>query len=193
MARTVHRASPLDRFLPSWDARERFQLEVRAPAQLVYETAARFDLNSVPLVRAIFRLRERLMGAASAEPTPFSEGFLAGAHQIGWGTLEEEPGRLFVAGAYCQPWLPNVSFSPLTADNFVGYPLPEHVKIAWTLETNALDSTHCTLSTETRALATSPAARRRFRSYWRWARFGIFAIRWLLLPAIRRQAEARFV
>jgi hypothetical protein len=28
--------------------------------------------------------------------------------------------------------------------------------------------------------------------YWRWARFGIIAIRLLLLPAIRREAERRW-
>ena len=32
----------------------------------------------------------------------------------------------------------------------------------------------------------------RFHRYWRWARFGIVAIRYLLLPAVRRTAEARW-
>ncbi|HET9325310.1 MAG TPA: hypothetical protein VFQ05_00900 [Candidatus Eisenbacteria bacterium] len=32
----------------------------------------------------------------------------------------------------------------------------------------------------------------RFRSYWRWARFGIVTIRILLLPAIRRETERRW-
>ena len=41
-------------------------------------------------------------------------------------------------------------------------------------------------------VATDPDARQRFLRYWRWARFGIVLIRWLMLPAIRRQAEAEF-
>jgi hypothetical protein len=41
-------------------------------------------------------------------------------------------------------------------------------------------------------VATDAEARRRFRRYWRWARFGIVAIRLLILPAIRREAERRW-
>ena len=45
---------------------------------------------------------------------------------------------------------------------------------------------------ETRAVATDEQARRMFRRYWRWARFGIVAIRRLILPAVRRAAERRW-
>jgi hypothetical protein len=69
---------------------------------------------------------------------------------------------------------------------------PGHVKIAWTLETEAVDAGHSILASETRAVGTSPDAQRHFRSYWSWAQFGIHTIRWLLLPAIRRDAEARY-
>jgi hypothetical protein len=162
---------------------------VEAPADLVYQTAAEFDMDSLPLVHAIFALRSRFMGAGSAPPRPFRTGLVTGARQLGWGTLVEEPGRLFVAGAYCQPWLGNVTFHPLTADTFASFTAPDQVKIAWTLETTSVGPRRCILATETRVLATSPEAQRRFRRYWRWARFGIYAIRWLLLPAIRRAAE----
>jgi hypothetical protein len=37
-------------------------------------------------------------------------------------------------------------------------------------------------------VATDEPARTRFRRYWRWARFGIVAIRLLLLPAVRDAA-----
>ena len=68
---------------------------------------------------------------------------------------------------------------------------PDRVKIAWTLEVEPLGPDSARLSTETRAVATDADARRKFLRYWRWARFGIVAIRLLMLPAIRRQAEAR--
>jgi len=66
------------------------------------------------------------------------------------------------------------------------------VKIAWTLETQAIGPEHTRLASETRAVATNDDARARFKAYWRWARFGIVTIRWLLLPGIRSQAEARW-
>jgi len=185
-------AGPLDPFIPNYDARERFQVKARAPARLVYDTASRFDVQSVALVRAIFWLRGRILGSTPAPPNPFATGFLTGAQQLGWGVLREEPGRLFVAGAYCQPWQANVVFTPLSQATFASFLAPGHVKIAWTLEAEPVDAGHSILASETRAVGTSPDAQRRFRSYWRWARFGIHTIRWLLLPAIRRDAEARY-
>jgi hypothetical protein len=185
-------AALLDSFIPTYDARERLQLEVRAPAPLVYRTAAEFDLQSLALVRAIFWLRGRVLGSQAAAARRASRGSLAGAPALGWGVLREEVGHVFVAGAHCQPWLPDVAFTPLTAATFAAFSAPGQVKIAWTLEVEPLDSTHCVLATETRAVATDDAARQRFRRYWRWARYGIHVIRWLMLPAIRREAQARY-
>jgi hypothetical protein len=184
-------ASPLDPFVPIYDARERFQVRVQAPARLVFDTGAGFDLQSIPLVRAIFWLRGRFLRAA-APASWKSEGFLRDAPRMGWGILREEPGRLFVAGAHCQPWLPDVVFVPLSPGDFLGYAVPGQVKIAWSLEADSLEEPRSRLTTETRAVATDAETRRRFLRYWRWARFGIYPIRWLLLTAIRRQAERRY-
>jgi hypothetical protein len=184
-------ASPLDRFAPAFDAREQFQVRVRAPADLTYTTAAEFDMDALPLVHAIFRARALLMRAGPAPTRPFNSGLLTGASSLGWGTLVEEPGRLFVAGAYCQPWHGQVTFHPLTPETFAPFAEPGYVKIAWTLETEPEGPDSCLLKTETRVVATDSQARSRFLPYWRWARFGIFTIRWLLLPAVRRQAEGR--
>ena len=52
---------PLDAFILRPDARERFALTVRAPADVVFRTACDFDFQSIPLVRAIFWLRAKLM------------------------------------------------------------------------------------------------------------------------------------
>ena len=66
------------------------------------------------------------------------------------------------------------------------------MKIAWTLEAEALGPALTRFAQETRAVATDEQARIRFRRYWRWARFGIIAIRLLMLPALRRSAERRW-
>ena len=67
-----------------------------------------------------------------------------------------------------------------------------NVKIAWTLEATELGHGITRFGQETRAVATDEQARVTFRRYWRWARFGIIAIRVLMLPAIRRAAERRW-
>jgi len=182
---------PLDDFLPSPDIRERFQTTIRAPQALVMEVATSFDIQSIPLIRTIFWLRERLMRAAPAPPRQ-PQGILAETRSLGWGLLAEQPGALVICGAACQPWEADVGFTPVPADQFVAYAAPNRVKIAWTLEAEALGPAITRLAHETRAVATDAAARRRFLRYWRWARFGIITIRVLLLPAIRREAERRW-
>jgi hypothetical protein len=184
-------SSLLDPFIPDPDVRERFGTTVRAPARIVMEVASGFDMQSVPAVKAIFWLREKLMGAGRSERR-VPQGILDETRALGWGLLAEQPGRFVVCGAACRPWLANVKFVAVPAASFAGYAEPDRVKIAWTLEAEELGSALTRLSQETRALATDEEARRKFTRYWRWARFGIIAIRLLMLPAVRREAERRW-
>lgn len=180
--------APLDVFIPRPEVRARHEITIRAPAESVWAVCSEFDLQSIPLVRATFWLRSKVMGASTTDRWR-SEGLLKDLRGMGWGALREEPPHLFVAGAACQPWLADVEFTPLGPSEFRGFETPERVKIAWTLEIEALEEERSRLATETRVVATDDAARRRFRRYWRWARFGIVGIRWFLLPAIRHEAE----
>jgi len=181
----------LDPFIPRPDARERRETIVRAPAGLVLEMARDFDLQSLPLVRAIFWLRATAMGARNRAGWR-RQGMVAEMLGMGWERLAEKPGRFFVAGAACQPWSADVIFEPIPAERFAEYAEPDRVKIAWTLEAEPLGPAVTRFATETRAVATDDQARRRFLRYWRRVGIGIRAIRWLLLPALRRQAERRW-
>jgi hypothetical protein len=182
--------SPLDAFIPQPDVREHHETVVAASAASAMAVVRTFRLESIPAVRFIFRLREILLGARPAprEPRPFLEDM----QSIGWQCLLDRPESLFVGGAACQPWLADVVFKPIPAESFVAFHEPGLVKIAWTLEVEPLGPDRCRLSTETRVVAADGESRTRFRKYWRWARFGIILIRLLMLPAIRRQAEAKW-
>ena len=183
--------SPLDAFMPAFDVRERHAVVVRAPAAVVFDIASALNWQSLPLVHALFWARAKLMGA-----TPVARkdrGFIGEIRSLGWGSLVERPGEMLVFGASCRPWLADVVFSPIPAGRFSAFAEPGQVKIAWTIECHALGPGRTELVSETRAVATDDDSRRRFLAYWRWARFGIITIRWLLLPAIRRQAEARVI
>jgi hypothetical protein len=183
--------SPLDPFIPDPDVRERFSVRVRAPGPLVFAVGTEMDFQSLPAVRWIFRLREKLMGSVPAS-SRVPQGMLQELVGLGWGILVEQPGRLVVGGAACQPWKADVVFHPIAADRFAAYREPDHVKIAWTLEAEPIGPELTRYTSETRAMATDAQARARFRRYWRWARVGIVAIRLLLLPAVRREAERRW-
>jgi hypothetical protein len=182
---------PLERFIPHPDVRERFETTIRAPADLVMEVAGEFDMQSLPAVRIIFRLREKLTRATRSAPRR-PQGILEETRSLGWGLLAEEPGRFVVCGAACQPWRANVEFSPVAPEEFAKYAQRDQVKIAWTLEAAEIGPGLTRFGQETRAVATDGEARVKFRRYWRWARFGIVAIRLLMLPAVRRTAERRW-
>jgi len=182
---------PLAAFVPRPDVRERFEVIVQAPPEVMFAVCSAFDIQTLFVVRAIFWLRARLLRSTES-PSWDSQGFLTDAQAMGWGVLAEDPPYLFVGGASCQPWLPDVIFAPLTATSFGPFDEPNRVKIAWTLEIEPLGDARCRLGTETRAVATDAEGRRRFLRYWRWARLGIVSIRLLLLPAMRRRAEQQF-
>ena len=184
--------SPLDAFIPRPDVQERLHTTIRAPASVVLEEATNLDLQALPLVRLTFRLREVLMRAAPTTVSRKPQGLLAETRSLGWGTLVQQPARLIVCGAVCRPWQADVVFTPIPPDAFASYAEPDQVKIAWTLEAESIGPALTRFIHETRAVATDAEARAKFRSYWRWARFGIVGIRLLLLPAIRRNAERRW-
>lgn len=184
-------ASPLDRWIPQPDVRERHAVVVRAPASLVFATARAFPMRSLGPVRAIIALRALLLGGR-ARPAP-PRGLVEECLALGWGALEEEPGRLFCAGASCRPWLADVVFAPADPERFAAGGEPGSVRIAWTLETEAISAERTRLATETRVVCADAAARRRFRPYWRRVRPGIVLIRLLILRAVRRRAERAFL
>src|SRR6185503_8162584 len=167
----------IERFIPAWDIRTCHETIVQAPASTVFAVAEHFDLQSIPLVKAIFWLRGWILGARK---TP------------GWGELSRTTGRELVMGAATQPWQADVKFAAVPPRDFLGYAEPDRVKIVWTLEAIPIEPALTLFRSETRVRATDAAARERFLKYWRFARFGIVLIRWLHLPALRRAAELQY-
>jgi hypothetical protein len=178
----------IEQFIPAWDVRTCHETIVQAPAATVFAVAEHFDLQSIPLVRAIFWLRGKIMGASKSPPRR-PAGLVAETKSLGWGELARQPGRELVMGAVTQPWVADVKFTAVPPDDFLGYAESGRVKIVWTLEAVPIEPTLTLFRTETRVRATDMAAREKFWRYWRFARLGILLIRWLHLPALRRAAE----
>jgi len=191
LAEAPPRERLIERFMPASDAGTCHEILIHAPADLVFDIAQHFDLQSIPVVRAIFWLRGKIMG--SARTTRYPAGLVEETKRLGWNELSRRPGRELVMGAATQPWKADVTFMPVPSEEFLGYSQPGMVKIAWTLEAVPVEP-HLTLfRTETRVRATDAAAREQFLRYWRVVRFGILLIRWLHLPALRRAAERRWL
>lgn len=179
----------LDRFMPDYEVVERHRIAVAAPASITMDAAREQDLISAPIVRAIFDTRARLMGARPAPPA--HEGLLSEVLSLGWGILEETPGEV-VLGAVTRPWEADVTFTALPPDTFAAFSSPGYVKIIWSLRADEVGPDRSIFRTETRAVATDPAARARFRRYWALASPGIALIRLLSLRPLKADAERRW-
>ena len=107
------------------------------------------------------------------------------------GVLAAQTGSEMVFGAVTQPWQADVRFRALPPEEFTAFRERRCVKIAWTLRVDPIDARHSVFTTETRAVATDPEARSRFRWYWAFFSPGMVLIRKVLLRQLKREAERR--
>lgn len=183
--------SLLDRFMPECEVRELHETRVAAPAEITWQAVRSLDLQRSPLVRAVFRGRELLLGARRTTVAP-ARSFLEEVVALGWQVLAEEPGREVVLGAVTQPWKANVEFRGLPPDEFAAFAEPGYARIAWTLAVEPAGPAASVFRTETRVATTDAESRRRFRRYWSLLSPGIRLIRYESLRLVRREAVARF-
>ena len=189
-ARPEEQDALLDRFIPSYEVADRHQIRINAPADITFEAATEMNLQQSPIIRAIFKGREWIMRSHPVRQ-PESVSFIDQMRGIGWGVLAEEPGREIVMGAVTQPWLADVVFRPLPPVEFAAFHDPNYVKIVWTLRADPVGPAESVFRTETRAVATDPVARAKFRRYWSFLSPGIILIRWASLAPLKADAERR--
>jgi hypothetical protein len=110
---------------------------------------------------------------------------------IGWGVLEEVPGREIVLGAVTQPWIADTVFRAVRREEFASFREPGYVKIAVTFRADPESDAESIFRTETRVATTDPTARAKFRRYWSFLSPGIILIRWVSLGVVKAEAERR--
>jgi hypothetical protein len=182
-------ADPLvDIFMPDYDVVERHSIGVEAPPETTLSAATEMNIDKQFAIRAIFKGRELLL-KSKPEQTIHPSRMLAMMQSFGWGVLAELPGREIVLGGATRPWEPNPVFRAVPPDEFASFDEPGYVKIVFTLRADNAGSGNSVFRTETRAIATDPVSRAKFRRYWTFLSPGIITIRRLLLPAVKREAE----
>lgn len=181
------RATLLDRYMPTYEVREMHQTRVAAPAELAWQAACELSLTRSPVARALFRARQVILGGQRGEPA--GKALMEEALSLGWRVLSEIPGREMVFGAVTQPWKADVRFRGLPSEEFVGFREPGYVKIAWAIAVEPGRPDRSVFRTETRAIATDPESRERFRRYWAIFSPGILLIRREMLRGVRSEAH----
>ena len=178
----------IDTYLPKYDARAFHQKRVTANPSAAFAALRALNLEKSLIVRTLMAIRalpSRMQAPDRVEAKPkTSRSFLDSMLQLGWVILEEAPGQELVAGTVTQPWVATVRFRGLTPSEFVAFAEPGFTKIVWNIAASPSNSGSI-ISTETRVLATSPGARRRFRNYWRVVSPGVKLIRRIMLSKVR--------
>lgn len=182
----------LDTFMRDYDVCERHRVAVAAPAEVTFAAAKEIELESSPIIRAIFKARELILRSKS-DSTTRPSGLIEEMKSIGWGVLAESPGREIVMGAVTKPWDANPVFRALPPVEFAAFAEPAYVKIVWTLRADPRPDGGSIFRTETRAVATDRGARRKFRVYWSFLSPGIILIRAAMLPSLKAAAERNWL
>ena len=86
----------IDRYLPSFDVRDRHEGRFAAEPAKVYSTFRSLDLNRSLVIRAIFAIRglpSRLGDTRPRPASPVPHSFLESAPAAGWVVLDEIPSQ----------------------------------------------------------------------------------------------------
>lgn len=182
----------LDGLMPLYDIVERHHVRVAAPAEVTLGVARDMNVFDSPVVRAILKGRELMLGSSPRpEGVALPPGLVPAALRLGWGVLSDAAGREIVLGAVTRPWEPDPVFRDLLPRDFAAFAEPGYVKIVWTLRADPREDGTCVFRTETRAVATDVDARAKFRRYWALVSPGVSVIRRMMLEPVRIEAERR--
>ena len=175
---------PLDEQLPRFDRRELHSRRVAATPAQVLVAAREVTAREVPLLVVLMALRSgpRLRRRSLGRP------ILGEFERSGFVRLAEADDEL-VYGGVGRFWTPSGGIRRISAQEFEGFAHPGYAKTAFNFLARPLPDGGTLLSTETRVLATDPAALSSFCRYWRLIRPGSGAIRWGWLRGIARRAE----
>jgi hypothetical protein len=182
----------LETFISHPDVTKRHEAVIDAPTDVVLDVAEHFDLQSIPTIHFLFRLRELLLHIRH-KARPKMKFLVSETTNLGWIRLSHVPGHHLIMGAVAQPWVGDVDFKSLSPAQFSDFVEPGFVKIVWTLEAEPLRYRTTLFRTQTRVYATDVKARQRFLLYWAFAGYLVGLIRILGIRAIKREAERRLV
>jgi hypothetical protein len=189
----------IDRYLPQFDVTEVHEVQMDAPPEVTYSAIRDADLRD-PLVGALFALRElpnRLARKLRGEPPPpAAKSFTfrdVATEEMGWVSLDENPGDEFVVGSVGRFWQRDYGWRPVAREAFVGFNEPGYAKLAISFSVRPNASGGTVLRYEARTATTDAAARMRFRWYWRMIRPGVAIVMRRALGRIKAEAEPRSV
>lgn len=172
----------IDQFLPTYDIKTLYQIDVQAPTARAYTVTRHLDMRDSLLVRWLCRLR----GLPEADLT------FEGMWKWGFILLADKPSQEIVFGLIGRFWTPNPQIERVKVDDFVAFNRPGFAKAVGNMAFTPLSGAKgVRVTTETRVHCLGNASRRYFRLYWLLISpfSGIIRKEWLRM--VKQRAEAR--
>jgi len=181
--------------MPEYHFSELHSIHVKATPGLAYSAIKNVrpgEIRMFLLLTGIRALNPARVFGRGAEPLGSQRPILEVAQGGGFRLLREEPSSEIVLGTCGQFWRLRGSGRCPGIDSpeaFLAFSQPGYAKAAINFRV-VRENDGCRIITETRVLATDPAARRRFAAYWCMIYPGSSLIRYGWLEAIRRRVES---
>jgi len=131
----------IDRFMPTFEIKARYQIDVKAPAPRAYAVARHLDMGDSLIVRGLCRLR-------GLPPADFT---LEGMSKLGFVLLADKPSQEIVFGLVGRFWTPYPRMQRIKVDDFVAFNRPGFAKAVGNMAFTPLrDGQGVRVTTETR-------------------------------------------
>ena len=180
----------IDDCLSEHDVAAKYQIDVRAPIETVYQAVRSLDLSGSVITRLLFRLRG-LPAFFKPHHSQQSLGLtLDDLIRSGFILLCEDPPHEIVLGVVGRFWTSSGCIQRLDANGFSAFDQEGFAKAAWNFALSERETDLTILATETRIHCLDDESRRKFRAYW--TLIGPFSgvIRKEALRTVKRQAES---
>ena len=178
----------IDKFLPNYDFNEFHEIQIQAPAEIVYQKVLDLDMNRSKIIRNLFKLRElpALFSSKKRHHTRLGLTF-EGLEKFGFILLGRNPGQEILLGLVGRFWTPSGGIRRLDADGFQKFTEPDFAKTVWNFYLSENEN-QTVLSTETRIACMDARSLRNFKAYWTFIRPFSGLVRKEILQVIKRES-----
>lgn len=180
-------ASLIDDFLPVYEIATHHHIDIAAPIEEVYALVRHLDFGGSRLARGIVWIRNvpaRLRGEEALGLT------IDDLLDLGFILLADEPPRELVLGFVGEFWTASGNLIELEPAEFLGFARPGCAKAAMNFAVSGLEDGRTRLTTESRAQCSDEASRRKLERYIFFTNHLRGLLRWSILRACKRGAEA---
>jgi hypothetical protein len=178
----------LDSILPSYDFHEVHQIVINAQPEKVYASVKAVTAMEISVFKTLMIIRHFF----SKEMYKFKPDIplLEEICNKGFTVLDDNTNYEVVFGVIGQFWKTTYGkeIEVKNKNDFINFSKPDFLKAAANMHVKSTNG-KTLLTTETRIVATSKEAKRKFRGYWIIIRLGSGFIRRMWLRAIKRRAE----